>query len=949
MTAERLNQIQELYLSARQYDPATRPGFLAQACGADEELRREVESLLAQDSGEVMDRPAMALAAELLAGGRLEPGSLVGSYRIEGLLGAGGMGEVYRARDTKLKRDVALKVLPEAFAKDRGRMLRFQREAEVLASLNHPNIAHIYGVEERALVMELVEGKSPKGPLPFEDAWKIALQIADALEYAHEKGVIHRDLKPANVKVTPDGVVKLLDFGLAKAFSETPDTASVDPENSPTVTFGATAAGTVLGTAAYMAPEQAKGKKVDKRADIWSWGVVLYELLTGERLFKGSDSADTLAQVLTKEPDLDRVPPQVRRLLRRCLEKDPKRRLRDVGDAIALVDQVSIAQPRARTTWVPWTIAALALASLVALGVIHFRESPAAFDAVEFSIEAPPETNFVNYYGGYAPSPDGRFLAFSAAAKKGGASLLWFRPLDSLAARSLLGTEGGNFPTWSPDSKSLAFYADGKLKRIEISGSSPLTLSDAAGDDSVSPTGTWSRDGVILFGSAAGLKRVSASPGGSTTLLTKVDPARRETGHGYPQFLPNGDGFLYFIASEDPGVQGIYKSSLHDPAERHLILRTDSKAVYVPPRASYPGYLLWLQDQTLLAQRFEAGSLRLEGDPVSVAEGIGRLTPVPIRAPFWASDAGTLIYLANALFSRSLIWMNRDGSRLGEAAPADNIIGFALAPSANRVAVTRAWSSSGGQGNFDIWVRELDRGGVMTRLTSGPDNRGAVWSPDGKWIAFSSNRQGEVFQIYRKDAFGAGREESLTDGPLNKVALDWSHDDRYILYGERASGRTRANLMALPLQGDRKPILVVEGISPNGSASFSPDGRWVAYGSEFSGSLEIYVEPFPAAFRNSTAPQGRTHISITGGRMPKWRGDGRELYYLGPNGALMAAAIQALPSGLRAETPHELFKPGPIGLYDATPAGRRFMLMPTIDERIQKLNVVYHWQAALRQ
>jgi len=323
----------------------------------------------------------------------LSVGDKLGPYEIVAPLGAGGMGEVYRARDTKLKRDVAIKVLPEAFARDLDRMRRFQREAEVLASLNHPNIAHIYGVEERALVMELVEGESPKGPLPFEDAWKIALQIADALEYAHDKGVIHRDLKPANVKVTPDGVVKLLDFGLAKAFSETPDKGSADPENSPTVTLGATVAGTILGTAAYMAPEQAKGRRVDKRADIWAWGVVLYELLTGERLFRGADVADTLAQVLTKEPDLNKVPVQVRKLLGRCLEKDPKQRLRDIGEAQWLVEsgtEVPL-QAKGRATWLPWAVAAGLLVALAAVSFVHFRETPAVRPLTLFSVDLGPE------------------------------------------------------------------------------------------------------------------------------------------------------------------------------------------------------------------------------------------------------------------------------------------------------------------------------------------------------------------------------------------------------------------------------------------------------------------------------------------------------------------------------------------------------------------------------
>jgi serine/threonine protein kinase/Tol biopolymer transport system component len=870
----------------------------------------------------------------------LTAGTRLGPYEILAPIGTGGMGEVYRARDTKLKRDVALKVLPEAFAEDPERMARFQREAEVLASLNHPNIAQIYGVEGRALVMELVEGESPRGPMPFEEAWKIVSQIADALEFAHERGIVHRDLKPANVKVTPDGVVKLLDFGLAKAFTGQA-VASGNPDYSPTLTLGATQFGLILGTAAYMAPEQAKGKTVDKRADIWSFGVVFYELLTGERLFKGEDTADTLAQVLTKETDFNRVPPQVRRLLQRCLEKDPKRRLRDVGDVKALLVTEQTAPAKPRRTWFPWAVAALAVASLAVVVLIHFREASPGFEAVQFALEAPPDTTFANPYGGYAPSPDGRYIVFSATANKGGQSL-WLHQLDSLGARPLPGADGGNFPTWSPDSKSLAFYADGKLKRIEINGGAALALSDVAGDEPVTPTGTWNRDGIILFGSAAGVKRVSAS-GGPTTLLTKVEPARKESGHGYPQFLPDGDHFLYFIASDDPNIQGAYASSLRNPSQRRLIFRTDAKAVYVPPRAAYPGYLLWMQDQTLLAQRFDAGSLQLEGDPVSVAEGIGRLTPLPVRAAFWASDAGTLIYFVNAILNRPLVWMSREGRKLGEAAPADNFQQIALGPGATRLAVTRSGPSSG-QNNLDIWVRELDRG-VTTRLTSDPArDQNPVWSPDGKWIAFSSNREGGVSQIYRKDASSAGQEERLTDGPGNKYLYDWSRDGRYLLYGQQTGRNSRNNLMAFPLQGDRKSILVVEGVSPQSSASISPDGRWVAYGSQFSGSLEVYVQAFPAV----GAPQGRTQISIAGGSSPKWKGDGRELYYRAGD-RLMAATIQAFPQGVRTEAPHELFNPGSRWAYDVTPDGRRFLLMLSpMDQQAQKLVVVSRWQSGLR-
>jgi hypothetical protein len=497
-------------------------------------------------------------------------------------------------------------------------------------------------------------------------------------------------------------------------------------------------------------------------------------------------------------------------------------------------------------------------------------------------------------------------------------------------------------PPGRPDSRSLAFYAGGKLKRIEINGGVPLTLSDAAGNEALTPTGTWNRDGVILFGSSAGLKHVSAS-GGLTTLLTKVDVARKETGHGYPQFLPDGDRVVFFIASDDPNIQGVYASSLRNPQQRQLVIRTDAKAVYVPPRSGYPGYLLWMQDQILLAQRFSAGSLRLEGDPVSVAEGIGRLPPVPIRAAFWASDAGTLIYFVNAALSRPLVWMSREGRQLGEAAPTDNFEQIALGPGATHLAVTRAGPTSG-QNNYDIWVRELERG-VTTRLTSDPArDENPVWSPDGKWIAFSSNREGGVFQVYRKDASSAGQEERLTDGPGNKFLYDWSRDGRYLLYGEQLERRVRSNLMALPLQGDRKPNLVVEGASPRSSASISPDGRWVAYGSEFSGSLEIYVQGFNAA----GAPQGRTQISIGGGTAPKWRGDGKELYYrVGER--LMVATIEAFPQGIRAETPREMFNSVAPGAYDVTADGLRFLLMLSpLDQQAQKLAVVSHWQATLR-
>ena len=879
----------------------------------------------------------------------LTPGTRLGAYDIVALIGSGGMGEVYRARDSRLNRDVAIKVLPADVAADHDRVSRFEREAQVLASLNHPNIANIYGVDDSsgapALVMELVEGPTlgdriAKGPIPFDETLPIAKQIVEALEAAHDLGIIHRDLKPANIKVRPDGTVKVLDFGLAKAF----DPAVSVTENtimSPTRSMHATQAGIILGTAAYMSPEQARGESVDKRADIWAFGVVLWEMLTGTSLFRGKTTSDVLAAVIRDEPDLRQVPAKVRPLLARCLEKDPKRRLRDIGDAPGIMEITP--EPRPISSQVIGTLTAAAAMFAVAFGAvsfIHFRETPPAPEAVRFALDPPRDTSFTNPYGSFAVSPNGRYLVYGAAGKSG--SSLWLRPLDSLAAHPLPGTENGNFPTWSPDSESVAFYVDGKLKRIDINGGTPITLSDAAGNDSVTPAGTWNRKGVIVFGSSAGLRRVSAS-GGDTTLLTKTDPARKETGHGYPQFLPDGDRFLYFVASDDSNAQGVYASSLQSPGQRQMILLTDAKAVYVPPRLSYPGYLLWMQDQTLLARRFDVSSLQVQGDPVSVAEGIGRLPPVPIRAAFWVSDAGTLIYFTNSLTTRALVWMSRQGKTISEAAPADNLTGpIALAPDAKRVAVTRVGPSS--SSNFDVWWRDLDRG-MMTRLTSDPArDQFPVWSPDGKWIAFASNRDGGVFQIYRKEVSGAGRDEPLTSSSYDKFPADWSRDGRVILYSEQAGrGGVDSRLMALPMQGDRKPLLVVDGTSPRSTAAISPDGRWVAYGSESSGSLEVYIRAYPAA----GSPQGHTKISIGGGFNPKWRGDGKELYYRTRTG-LMVAAIQALPQGIRAETPRELFNAQFFG-YDVPADGQRFLLVPgPLGQEEQTLTVVSHWQAGLR-
>jgi hypothetical protein len=497
-------------------------------------------------------------------------------------IGEGGMGEVYRALDTKLGREVAIKMIPETFAQDADRMMRFARESRVLASLNHPHIAAIYGVEERALVMELVEGPTlaeriEQGPIPLEEALPIARQIADALEYAHEKGIVHRDLKPANIKLTADGQAKVLDFGLAKALANDP--VAGDLADSPTLTMRATVAGVIMGTAAYMSPEQARGKTVDKRADIWAFGVVLYEMLTSLRLFEGETVSDTLAHVLTKEPDWDRAPAKTRRLLRKWLEKDPKRRLRDIGDAWELLEEAAETQATGlRHLWLPWA-AAVAILAGAGLAMVYFRETPPQPDPMRFQIPAPDKTTFD---GGIALSPDGRRMAFVADGADG-RRMVWVRPLDSLAAQALPGTEGASYGLfWSPDSRFLGFHVQGKLKKIEATGGPPQTLCEIPGLIIIG--GSWNRDGAIIFGTpASGLFRVPQA-GGVATQFTKPDASLGETGHVRPWFLPDGRHFLYFTVSEKVDDEAVYLATL-DSKERKRLVAAKQAAAYAPPAA----------------------------------------------------------------------------------------------------------------------------------------------------------------------------------------------------------------------------------------------------------------------------------------------------------------------------------------------------------------------------
>jgi serine/threonine protein kinase len=883
-------------------------------------------------------------------------GSRLAHYEITDHLGSGGMGEVYQATDSRLGRSVAIKLLPEAFATDAERVARFQREARVLASLNHPHIAGIHGIEESGgrvfLVLELVSGetladKIARGPIPLDEALAIATQIAEALEAAHDAGVIHRDLKPANVKLTSGGDVKVLDFGLAKALSnEQPD---LDPTYSPTMSLAATQRGVIMGTAAYMSPEQARGKVVDRRADIWAFGVVLYEMVTGQRLFKGEDYTDTLAAVVREKPDLNAAPSAIRPVLEKCLEKDPKRRMRHisafpllVGSGAADKSQVIPRASSSASRSFSWLLAGALAITVAALAFVHFREVPPAVHSVQFVVDPPPNLYFTNQYGGFAPSPDGRYVVFTVRADAG--PQLWLRPLDSTTSRPLPGTDNGNYPIWSPDSKSLAFTAASKLKRIEIAGGAPLTLADAS-DPPVSPTGSWAPSGIILFGSGEGLMRVSASGGGATA-VTKVNAARKETGHGYPQLLPDGDRFIFFIASSDTDVQGVYSSSLSRPEQHQQILRTAAKAVFVPGAGRYPDYLLWMQEQTLLAQEFDPKALMLKGDPISIAEGIGQNPNTPIRAAYWASDAGLLIYFNIPLQrKRPLSWITKGGA-FSEAVPEDTFQRVALSPTDDRIALTRIDPATQPP-NTDIWVRELKRG-LMTRFTfDAMVDDYPVWSPDGKQIAFSSNRAGGVLQVFRKDVSGAGIEEQLTESPNGKTVLDWSHDGKYILYREQ-NPKTARDLMMIPVEGERKPVVVANTEFLENTGTFSPDDRWIAYASNDAGNNQIFVKAVPGR----GGPAGKWQISSALAYDVRWRGN--VIYYQTQDNKVMAVTVQTSAAGVRAESPRQLFtaefQRGALREFDVTSDGERFLLIINKQQvENEHLTIVSNWQSAIRK
>ena len=942
---ERWRTIERVYHDALARDPGERSAFVRDACGGDESLRREVDSLLtyAERSTEFMQTQAIDVVARagFQAQGGATPlvGQIVGPYEIAALLGSGGMGDVYRARDRKLQRDVAIKILPDLFLKDTDRRARFEREARLLAALNHPHIGAIYGFEDRdgvhALVLELVDGQTLAErlhghPIPVGEALTIARQIAEALAAAHEKGIVHRDLKPANVALTRDGVVKVLDFGLAKASQE----ATAFGEASD----GETIAGLILGTAAYMSPEQARGKAVDSRTDVWAFGCVLWEMLTGRKAFAGATSSDSIAAILARDPDWDLLPadtpPGIAGLLRHCLEKDPMRRLHHMADARIEIDEVIGARsgagaasvlPRRRRRLALSTVivAGIVAAILVAL-LVSRAAAPAA--PTRLSVSAP---GIISPQLSAAISPDGRRLAFVSTGGSG-KLMLWVRALDMLEARVLPGTENAAHPFWSPDGRVLGFLADGKLKKIDAAGGAVETLADSA----VRNGPSWGRSGTIVFTSRIGELDAVRADGGPVSNVVPSDLSARRA--AWPFFLPDGRHFLFHRQGSTPEDRGIFVASI-DSTGITPVTRTEYKAVYSS------GYLLFVRDESLFAQRFDPDRLELSGEPRRVADGIWTNASAG-QASFSVSENGVLAYVNAHLLDLQLAWFDRSGRRLDSVGQPGRYVGSpALSPDGTRVAIAQ-----GSPLKEHVWLIDANGAG-SGRITFGPNRDiSPVWSADGRRVAFESAAdRGTMFNL--KNASGDGDEEPLFTFDRPAALADWSRDGRFLVFTMRGE-KSLSDLWVLPLSDNRRPAPFLETAFNKTQAQISPDGRWIAYTSYESGGDEVYVQGFPT-------PGSKRQVSTAGGVQPRWRSDGKELFYLAPDQRLMAVPV-ASGAALEIGAAAPLFKTRlipqgsqSIGLstrYAVSPDGQRFLCIVPPDDSGPPITVVLNWMAALQ-
>ena len=900
---------------------------------------------------------------------RLENGTRLGPYEITSQLGAGGMGEVWRARDTRLNREVAIKILPAGYAEDEDRLRLFEQEARAAGMLNHPNIltVHDIGRHEDApyIVSELLEGEELRatlshGALPVRQAVDYAIQIARGLAAAHAKGIVHRDLKPENLFVTSDGRVKILDFGIAKFITgPQPDSDTASLYSTSRVY---TISGKIIGTVAYMSPEQVRGQEADHHADIFAFGTILYEMLAGQRAFTGESPADVMSAILKEEPpELSEARPQIspglERVVRHCLEKRPEHRFQSasdlgfalealtaagpgaVGPRLSLATQPLTAEgapesasPARRSTLrarLGWVLAGALLLAALPFAVAYFRRAPAE-DRATYSYLLLPEKSSSSRE---ALSPDGRRMVMAAVSE--GVNRLWLYSFDKPAPVLLAGTEGARVPFWSPDGRSIGFFAQGKLKRIEVSGGTPMTLCDAP----LGYGGAWSSGGEILFAPAQfgqGLYRVSES-GGVATPVTTLDTTRLELGHIYPSFLPDGRHFIFLVASGQPEYRGIRLGSLDQP-QTNFLLRADANAQY-----SSAGYLLFVRGRRILAQRLEPEKLALSGDPVPVTERvnfelIGSYSDLSVF-----SDRMLIFRQGGNLMSR-LAWFDRRGNQLTAVGPPGEYRALALSPDNQQVILERNDPQTE---TSDLWQFDLARE-IPTRLTSSPASETRpIWSPDGSRMAFASSGEG-VGAIWQRGVRGDDKlERLLAEEPRPLAPSDWSRDGKFIVYWKQ-NDKSGDDIKVLPLSGERKPGNYLATQFDEQWGKVSPDGRWMAYQSNDSGRFEIYVQSFPE-------PGHKVTVSKTGGTHPRWRSDGKELYYVSADHQLMAAPVQTGGS-FTAGAPVALFEIGNHGrrnnlyAYDVSADGQRFLVVrPEEDASTRPLTVLQNWTTLLKQ